>query len=572
MKAIFCTQLLLISISLAAAGEETAATTDTPLAGGKTQLFHDVGPRRSVLVGVEVCYGKFGTDDVVHGIRPIYLDAQGRELLGSLHGMDTGRPPVRVKAKKGFAVGAISIKAGLGIDGFSVTFMKVDKGHLDPQQSYESVWLGGPGGFAVKRLGSTGEPVVGLFGSENNQSQLNGLGLVLSNKSIEPPAGKKLPLPDEAAQANALKLAKEVYGEEWKAAKSPSQKRELATKILHSADESDNDPAGRYILLKLARETATQAADGLIAFEAIDAMAEQFQIDDVEMKTNVLAILSKRAKLPDEHKSIADQAAGLIDGAIARDNIDLAVKLCEMALPEARAAHDADLVREVKARIEQCRVLGKAHHEMQEAAAVLGAKPDDPAANLIVGKYYCFHKGDWEKGLPMLALGQDRELKALAVQEIAEVKTADDRLKLGDAWWNLGEKESGKIQVAIRGRANYWYQQALPELSGLSRAKVEKRVKEFETASEGSDEPATAKRPSKYLPGLVGQYYGDIAFQRAVNARVDSTLDFEWNFGPPDPAMRNALQRPLARLYQGAQVGPLRHSGPRPSGLPGDDR
>ena len=36
-----------------------------------------------------------------------------------------------------------------------------------------------------------------------------------------------------------------------------------------------------------------------------------------------------------------------------------------------------------------------------------------PPANLTVGKYYCFQKGDWEKGLPMLALGQDETLKAL---------------------------------------------------------------------------------------------------------------------------------------------------------------
>ena len=71
----------------------------------REQIFRDVGPRRSVLVGIEVYFGKFINNDVVHGVRPIYLDAQGREQLGSMHGKDTGRPPVRVKAKKGYAVG-----------------------------------------------------------------------------------------------------------------------------------------------------------------------------------------------------------------------------------------------------------------------------------------------------------------------------------------------------------------------------------------------------------------------------------------------------------------------------------
>ena len=266
--------------------------------GRGQQMFRDVGPRRSVLVGIEVYCGKFVSNDVVHGIRPIFLDAQGREQLGNMHGKDTGRPPVRVKAKKGYAVGAISVKTGLGVDGLSVTFMKLEKGRLDPDQSYESDWLGGHGGGGPTRLGGSGEPVVGLFGSQNNNSQLNGLGLVLSDKPIvSPPREKKSPLPDEAAQAKALKLAKEVYGEDWAAAKTPSQKRDLAQKLLRGADESENDPAGRYVLLKLARDVATQAIDGLLAFEAIDKMAEQFQVDDVEMKTNVLDRLQQAGQI-----------------------------------------------------------------------------------------------------------------------------------------------------------------------------------------------------------------------------------------------------------------------------------
>ncbi len=294
-----------------------------------------------------------------------------------------------------------------------------------------------------------------------------------TRKPIIPASKKRSPLPDDAAQAKALKLAKEVYGQEGAAAKTPSQKSDLAKKLLQAADESRNDPAGRYILLKLARDFAMQATDGLAAFEAIDQMAEQFQVDDVEMKMNVLSTLSKRAKSAADHKSIGDAAAGLIDGAIAHDKIDLAVKLCELALPEARASRDPDLIREVKTRSEQCKAIGKAYREMKEAEAVLDKKPDDALANLTVGKYCCFQKGDWEKGLPMLALGQDETLKAVAIQEISGVTKADDQAKVGDAWWDLAEKAQGRMQATLRGRANYWYQRALPQLSGLAKAKLE---------------------------------------------------------------------------------------------------
>lgn len=175
----------------------------------------------------------------------------------------------------------------------------------------------------------------------------------------------------------------------------------------------------------------------------------------------------------------------------------------------------------------------KAYHEMKEAAAVLDKKPDDPAANLAVGKYYCLRKGDWEKGLPMLALGQDERLKTVAGQEIAGANTAADKVKLGDAWWDLAEKEPGKAQSVLRGRANYWYQQALPDISGLAKAKLEKRIKECTPATETPEEPAAVKKTSKFSPGLVAQYYNDTAFRVSAKTQVDENVDFDWNFDSP---------------------------------------
>ena len=154
-----------------------------------------------------------------------------------------------------------------------------------------------------------------------------------------------------------------------------------------------------------------------------------------------------------------------------------------------------------------------------------------PLANLTVGKYYCFQIGDWEKGLPMLALGQDETLKALAAQEIAGVTKADDQVKVGDAWWNLAEKEQGKVQAALRGRANYWYQQALPELSGLAKAKLEKRIKEYEAASEGTTRRPSRRRQSgrrNIFPAWLPNTTTTRAFMQMAKARVDATLDFDW--------------------------------------------
>jgi hypothetical protein len=539
MRLTACTLLVALLPCLSVCADDAAGTTDTQIAGAREQMFRDVGRRHSVLMGVEVFVGKSSDNDVIQGVRPIFLDAQGRQQPGSLHGKDNGRPAVSVKAKKGYVVGAISVKTGQRINGLSVTFMKVEKGRLNPEKSYESEWLGGQDGGDARSLGGSGEAVVGLLGSQNQNSELNGLGLVLSSKPIATTPQKKLPVPDQGAQAKSHALAKEVYGGDWAAAKSFGQKKELAQKLLKGADESENDPAGRYVLLQLARDIGTQVTDGGLAFTAIDKMAEDYQVDDVEMKLAVLTAFSKRTKLQGDHKALAEQAVGMVDATIAHDKIDLAVKLCELALPEARAAHDQDLLHEVNARTEQCKALARAYREMLEAAAVLDARPDDAQANLTVGKYYCLQKGDWEKGLPMLALGQDEALKAVAGQEIASVVKSADRVKVGDAWWDLADKAQGAAQATLRNRAAYWYQQALSEQSGLAKARLEKRIRDAESGVVGTADKKTEgvvpKRPGRYLPGLVAQYYNDLNLVQRAKARLDAKLDFDWGNDSPDP-------------------------------------
>lgn len=124
--------------------------------------FKDLAPAGGHLVGLEIGLGKFGPSDVVHALRPIYR-AGGRETTGEQRGTNLTRVTV-AKAKDGYAVGAVTVKAGLGLDGMSVTFMKIVDGKLDPKDAYESEWVGGKGGRAPVTLGGDGTPVVGIVG------------------------------------------------------------------------------------------------------------------------------------------------------------------------------------------------------------------------------------------------------------------------------------------------------------------------------------------------------------------------------------------------------------------------
>lgn len=84
-----------------------------------------------------------------------------------------------------------------------------------------------------------------------------------------------LPIPDDKACESAEALIQEVYGEQLEAARSPDQKAKLAREILSVARE-EPDPANKYVGIVLARRLATEALDGELALEAVQAQVAAF--------------------------------------------------------------------------------------------------------------------------------------------------------------------------------------------------------------------------------------------------------------------------------------------------------
>ena len=89
------------------------------------------------------------------------------------------------------------------------------------------------------------------------------------------------------------------------------------------------------------------------------------------------------------------------------------------------------------------------------------------------------------------ANGHDMDTYAADVAEVVKkldlkgAETPDAQVKIADAWWFLSEqpKTSTRLKRAMRLRAEYWYQTALqsPEINGLKRAVVQKRIDDVES-------------------------------------------------------------------------------------------
>ena len=84
-------------------------------------------------------------------------------------------------AKEGYAVGAITARTTTGIEGMSITFMRVNGARLNPNDAYESEWLAGTRGSEPTPMSGNGARVVGIRARENRE-RLSAVGLVFEGK------------------------------------------------------------------------------------------------------------------------------------------------------------------------------------------------------------------------------------------------------------------------------------------------------------------------------------------------------------------------------------------------------
>jgi hypothetical protein len=156
--------------------------------------------------------------------------------------------------------------------------------------------------------------------------------------------------------------------------------------------------------------------------------------------------------------------------------------------------------------------------------------PNDAQANLIVGRFECFARDDFEKGLPLLSKGSDPALKAAALADLAKPSAGPAFKAAGDAWWEQAATETKDPAAAeqCRARAGYWYRLAVAQLDGLSRTQVEKRLASL-------PEPDSAEGPTT-SPGAVPPV---AAAPGGASAGRNTPPDSN---GPPDAPVREVVR------------------------------
>jgi hypothetical protein len=295
--------------------------------------------------------------------------------------------------------------------------------------------------------------------------------LTLPCLAQEPVAKAKVP--DEAAQKSALAVIADVYKPDYEKAKTPALKIELSKKLLGEAVATKDDPVNRFVLFRVARDIAAQQGEITTAFDAIGRINAEYEADALQMKLDAATLAVKALKTPKDHQACVGILASLNDEAVVADRYDLAKALAALTLGCAREGRDADRIKQMTAKSKEIDEIASEFEKVREAKGTLDAKPTDPAANFAVGKFLCFVKGDWRRGVTMLALGDNEEFKAAA---LLELESQPDSLKAGDVWWKIAEGLEATAKSKAQVHAGEWYRKALPGLGGLTKTRVERQL------------------------------------------------------------------------------------------------
>lgn len=159
-----------------------------------------------ILIGFRIGLGKFFNNDVIKSIQPIYLTPAGEQFGNSLGG--GAYNTFDIKAPEGYAIGAITIRGGGGLDAVTMTVMRITPTGLDQNDERISQRIGGPGGGEAEFDGK-GCPAIGITGRIDPKGQWLGLGMVFLNPSAAqnppaPPAAPAAPTPPLAPGLKAV--------------------------------------------------------------------------------------------------------------------------------------------------------------------------------------------------------------------------------------------------------------------------------------------------------------------------------------------------------------------------------
>ena len=185
-----------------------------------------------------------------------------------------------------------------------------------------------------------------------------------------------------------------------------------------------------------------------------------------------------------EAKEFYDKLIPWYDKAIQQDDYDSGQLMLNTLVSVGKASKDRSVLQDSVSRRTDIQAAMTAFRASRGAGETLKKSTNDPDAAYAVAVYLAYYKGKWDAALPLFAKVGTEPIKTAAAMEGASPTDAKKQMEVGDIWWSISDTERVPLaQKQIRLHAGVWYSKSLPSLTGLEKAKVEKRLSVDDTDS-----------------------------------------------------------------------------------------
>jgi hypothetical protein len=267
-------------------------------------------------------------------------------------------------------------------------------------------------------------------------------------------------------------------------------------------------------------------------------LAQRFEIKAAALKLATLIAVGQSAKTPEDATTCITFLIKTSDEAIHAADLETAEKCLSSAASLAKSAKLVPLVTKVDARSKRLGSIKTRIAAVQKAQDTLVKDPENADANAIVGEHLCIVNEAWEQGLPLLNKGSNARLKSAATFDLANPTEAPAQVEAGDAWWALAEKEADDRKTALQRRASLWYGKAKGGVTGLVKAKVEKRIAEVPVPEVTIPAEADARAQVAWRPTPAVAVSANKSTIRDAIGLLGADADYSISVGDVNPSMQ----------------------------------
>lgn len=349
----------------------------------------------------------------------------------------------------------------------------------------------------------------------------------------------KASIPTTAQQKEKVKVLEEIY--KLNRLETAAKKQEIVKELAKHSRDQNLPPDERYVVLTTLISLTKETGDFTSWLNAVNQLIGAFDVDARKEKQRLLVDFLGASKSGTTLKPAAVEEALAMVRLAAQENqyADATPLLNSIEAAVRRPPAAIGLLKAVAEARDTIATREKDWNAFQAASKKLANHASDPTANFTVGRWHLLYQSDWNAALPFLAKVSDASWKAAAERELSSPLDAVAQADIGDAWWKIGQTETGDSKTAVLLHSKEWYARALPNLpSSLKKQAVIKRLAELAELKGGKT--AVANKVASNMPAVTTS---PIVPQSWQTVEAGKSVDLLASVKLPDHVIHGRWQR-----------------------------